>query len=57
MGQLARVRDFLKGQWERIPTVPHARPGSYERGYQNGIADVLRGLEQTLTQTVSAKHE
>lgn len=47
--RLRAVRKFLKGQWERIPAVPHAQPGSYDRGYQNGIADVLRGLEQTLS--------
>jgi hypothetical protein len=47
--RIQKVRDFLRDQWSRIPAVPHAQPGSYDRGYQNGIGDVLRGLQVAIT--------
>ena len=46
--KLERLRQFVRDQWARIPPVPHAQPGSYDRGYQNGMADILRGLEEAL---------
>lgn len=39
---------WMQQQWSRIPAVPHNQPGSYDRGYNNGMADILRGLAETL---------
>lgn len=45
---LAALRAWLQEQWMRIPAVPRADPGSYERGHQNGMADILRGVAAQL---------
>lgn len=44
----SKLRAWAATQWERIPPVPHAHAGSYDRGYQNGLADVLRGIQKVL---------
>jgi hypothetical protein len=46
--RLDRVQEFLKDQWSLIPISTLARPGSYARGVQTGMSDVLAGLQRVL---------
>jgi hypothetical protein len=45
---LGVIKAWMQTQWERIPAVPHNQPGSYARGYDGGMVDILRGLQATL---------
>ena len=39
---------WLREQWLRIAPVPKSEPGSYARGYDNGMGDILRGVRAIL---------
>jgi hypothetical protein len=45
---IAVITAWMQTQWERIPATPHSQPGSYARGYDGGMVDILRGLKATL---------
>jgi hypothetical protein len=45
------LETFLREQSERISAVPRAQPGSYYRGYDNGMSDILSGLQAVLART------
>ena len=42
------LETWLREQWLRIPAVPKSQPGSYDRGYNNGMGDILRGVQAIL---------
>jgi hypothetical protein len=45
------LEQFLREQSERISPTPRAGPGSYYRGYDNGMSDILRGLQALLARS------
>jgi len=51
------AEEFMKGQWERISPVPRSQPGSYDTGYQNGMIDILRGLQEAMGRQQRRDHQ
>jgi len=47
----AACEAFLREQSKRISPTPRADPGSYYRGYDNGMSDILYGLREVLART------
>ena len=47
----AACEAFLREQSKRISPTPRAELGSYYRGYDNGMSDILYGLREVLART------